>query len=79
MLHTYNAMNYTKKLGFNLYQSRHCAYITYSVKTWFLKILTVSQMIKKKKAHKDNTFYFGGSYTDYLYNFRHVNELKSVS
>ena len=31
------AMNYPKKSGFNLYQSRHCAYITYSVKTWFLK------------------------------------------
>ena len=23
-----------KKTGFNLYQLRHCAYITYSVKTW---------------------------------------------
>ena len=31
-------MNYPQKTGFNLYQSRHCAYITYSVKTWFLKI-----------------------------------------
>ena len=27
-------MNYSKKPGFNLYQSRHCAYIIYSVKTW---------------------------------------------
>ena len=36
-------MNYPKKTGFNLYQSRHCAYITYTVKTWFLKILSVSQ------------------------------------
>ena len=36
-------MNYLKKTGFNLYQSRHCAYITYSVKTWFLKILSVSE------------------------------------
>ena len=34
-------MNYPKKTSFNLYQSRHCAYITYSVKTWFLKILSV--------------------------------------
>ena len=34
-------MNYTKKPDFNLYQSRHCAYITYSVKTWFLKVLSV--------------------------------------
>ena len=34
-------MNYPKKPGFNLYQSRHCAYITYGVKTWFLKILSV--------------------------------------
>ena len=32
-------MNYPKKPGFNLYESRYCAYITYSVKTWFLKIL----------------------------------------
>ena len=30
-------MNYPKKTGFNLYQSRHCVYITYSVKNWFLK------------------------------------------
>ena len=37
-LHT---MNYPKKPGFNLYQSRHCACITYSVKTWFFKILSV--------------------------------------
>ena len=28
-------MNYPKKPGFNLYQSRHCAYKTYSLKTWF--------------------------------------------
>ena len=34
-------MNYPKKPGFNLYASRHCAYITYSVKTWFLKSLSV--------------------------------------
>ena len=26
-----------KKTGFNLYQSWHCTFITYSVKTWFLK------------------------------------------
>ena len=37
-------MNYPKKTGFNLYQSRHCAYITYSVKTWFLKILSVAEV-----------------------------------
>ena len=30
-------MHYPKKTGFNLYQLRHCAYITYSFKTWFLK------------------------------------------
>ena len=34
-------VNYPKKPGFNLYQLRHCAYITYSVKTWFLKNLSV--------------------------------------
>ena len=36
-------MNYPKKTGFNLYQSRYCAFITYSVKTWFLKNLSVHQ------------------------------------
>ena len=30
-----------KKTGFNLYESRHCAHITYSVKTCFLKNLSV--------------------------------------
>ena len=28
-------MNYPKKTGFNPYQSRHCAYITCSMKTGF--------------------------------------------
>ena len=37
-----STMNYPKKPGFNLYKSRHCASITYSVKTWFLKILFVA-------------------------------------
>ena len=41
-----HTMNYPKKKGFNLYQSRHCAYITYSVKTWFLKILSVCGITK---------------------------------
>ena len=36
---SYNELS--KKTGFNLYQSRHCAYITFSVKTRFLKILSV--------------------------------------
>ena len=40
-------MNYPKKPSFNLYQSRHCAYITYSVKTWFLKILSLLYLMKK--------------------------------
>ena len=34
-------MNYPKKPGFNLYQSQHFAYMIYSVKTWFLKNLSV--------------------------------------
>ena len=33
-------MNYPKKPGFNMYESRHCANITCSVKTWFLKSLS---------------------------------------
>ena len=41
-------MNYHKKPGFNLYQSRHCAYMTYSVKTWFSKVLSVYE--KKYKT-----------------------------
>ena len=32
---TYNELS--QKTGFNLLESRHCAYITYSVETWFLK------------------------------------------
>ena len=40
MKHT---MNYPKKTGINLYQFQHCAYLTYSVKTWFLKNLSVVQ------------------------------------
>ena len=39
-------MNYPKKTCFNLFQSRHCSYILYSVKTWFLKILSVSQLYR---------------------------------
>ena len=35
-------MNYPKKPGFNLYQLRHCAFITYIVKTWFLKNLSAA-------------------------------------
>ena len=45
MFYTKDTMNYPKKPGFNLYQSRHRvvtnrAYITYSVKAWFLKNLS---------------------------------------
>ena len=35
-------MNYPRKPDFNLYQSRHCAYITYSVNTWVFRILSVA-------------------------------------
>ena len=38
-------MNYLKTPGFNLSQSWHWAYITYSVKTWFSKILSVFLII----------------------------------
>ena len=33
----FHTMNYPKKTGFNLYQSRNCAYIKCSVKAWFFK------------------------------------------
>ena len=36
---TYNELS--QKQGLNLYESRHCVYITYSVKTWVLKNLSV--------------------------------------
>ena len=35
-------MNYPKKPGFNLHESRHCGYIKYSVKTFFLKSLSIT-------------------------------------
>ena len=44
-------MNYHKKPGFNLNQSRHCAYVTFSVKTWFLKILSVSPFVLQDRLH----------------------------
>ena len=41
-------MNYPPKKGFNLFESRHCAYnITYSVKTRFLKNLSVCTYVYK--------------------------------
>ena len=49
-------MNYSKKTGFNLYQSRHCAYLTYSVKTWFLKILYVLNDCYRKNEQKISMF-----------------------
>ena len=45
-------MNYPKKPGFNLYQLRHCAYITFSVKTWFLKNLSVCKLFKERYVDK---------------------------
>ena len=49
-------MNNLKKPGFNLYQSRHCTFI----KTWFLKILSVSNkalkfLLKHRKTFSDRT------------------------
>ena len=41
LTHTFNYNELSQKTSFNLYQSRHWAYLTYSVKTWFLKILSV--------------------------------------
>ena len=45
----YNELS--QKPGLNLYQSRHCSYITYSVKTWVLKILSVCEMMAKLKFY----------------------------
>ena len=42
-----STMNYPKKPGFNLHQSRYCAYTTYSLKTWFLKVSLFIKDIKK--------------------------------
>ena len=44
-------MNYPKKPGFNLYQSRHCAYTTYSLKTWLLKSLSLYQKMANVAWH----------------------------
>ena len=45
-IYNIHTMNYPQKTGFNLYQLRNCAYITYSVKTWFFKILSVPYRYK---------------------------------
>ena len=42
---TSNTMNYQKKKGLNLYQSGHCAYITYIVKTCFFRIISVCHVL----------------------------------
>ena len=45
-----------KKTGFNLYQWQHCACITYSVKTWFLKIslyIKENELLSKKMNSLD--------------------------
>ena len=57
-------MNYHKKTGFNLNQSRHCAYVTFSVKTWFLKILSVVDRMKPGglKARMSFTYFLEMSY-----------------
>ena len=41
----WGTMHYPKKPGFNQYQSRHCAYIIFSVKTWFKKNIFVVQAV----------------------------------
>ena len=41
---TYNELS--QKTGFNLYQLRHCAYITYSVKNCFFLNLSVYELTK---------------------------------
>ena len=56
-------MHYPKKPGFNLYQSRHCAYLTYSVKTWFLKILSINQyLFSLSNLSPENAIFFAIRY-----------------
>ena len=54
-----DTMNYPKKTGFNLYESRHCAYITYSVKTCFyLSVPYGSELALFEKAPKATLWKF---------------------
>ena len=48
-------MKFPKKPGFKLHQSRHCAYITYSVKTWVLKSLPVVLCTKSFSISKESS------------------------
>ena len=59
-------MNYPKKTGFNLYQSRHCTYITYSVKTWFLKIFSVGAYILSETEFNNVKFEYE-THVNYLF------------
>ena len=68
-------MNYPQKTGFNWYQTRHCAYITYSEKTWFLKILSVSSEIKI--FHHENILFCPNPlYAVLLKKFDNIEETK---
>ena len=60
-----HTMNYPKKTGLNLYQSRHCAYITYSMKTWFLKNLSVEDY-DTFLTRFSSSFFFKGKKVKYL-------------
>ena len=44
-VHTFIYNELSQKTGLNLYQSRHCAYIRHSVKTWFKKIRSLSNYL----------------------------------
>ena len=62
MLTLIHTMNYPKKTGFNLYQSLHCAYITYSVKTWFFKTLSIAV-----GNHENHEFPVGRRQSEYIW------------
>ena len=64
-------MNYPKKPGFNHYQSPHCAYITYSVKTWFLKKFSVpmsSGIVSLERVYTPSTFYMKSAVSEKVEN-----------
>ena len=48
-----NTVNYPKKPGFNLHESRNCALTAYSVKTWFLSTYVTGRKERDNKKEEN--------------------------